>query len=69
MTNFGTVTFTKTFVGGNLAGLTYPETLNGVSTALVASLRADAVSGRVIKPCAGSQAYTVSNVQYTGGAA
>lgn len=59
------VTFTKHFVNGTLAGLTYNESVPCVDDRLFRGLVEDEATGRVIVPCAGSCSYTVSNVRIT----
>ena len=60
-----TLSFTKHFVGGILDGLTYDETYRNATAHYILTVQQWEKTGKVVKPCVGSQCYTVSNVKVT----
>jgi len=57
------VTYLKTFVGGMLNGLTYNASVRCPNRKSAEQFAQKLQTKKVIKPCAGSQRYTVSDVK------
>ena len=58
-----TVYFQKTFVGGNLDGLTVDDKITNASAEVVTTMRAREFTRRLVTPVAGSGQYRVHGVR------